>query len=211
MSAPLNNGCAAAVPHRELQERSPRIARVTMVGRLVTDDGDHLCQVHNISETGVLVECPVELFPSEKVQVELRNGHVLSGEIIWSSLPRAGMAFDAPLDVEEILSPLFARTGGGRRGRLPRSPRFAAATIVLVRAGGGSRPALMQDISQSGAKLRSAGPLFVGQQITVLVPGLQPVRAVVRRSTDEDAGVDFIDQLPLDGLELWLEDAGLRF
>jgi hypothetical protein len=175
----------------------------------VTEDGDHLCRVQNISTTGLHVECPVELFPSEQVQIELRNGYLLSGKVIWSAVPNAGVAFHAPIEVDEIASPLFAPGGRGRK--LPRSPRFSAATIVLVRAGGGNRPALMQDISQTGARLRSAGPLFVGQQIMIVVPGLQPVRAAVRRASGDEAGVDFIDPLPLNGLDLWLEDVGLRY
>jgi len=195
---------------RSYRSRAPRTAKVIMVGRLVTDAGDHLCRVQNISATGLKFHSLIELNEAEPIAVELRNGHKLTGWAAWSEPPVAGMQFEAETNVEESLSPLFARWGRIRR-MLPRAPRFASAAIVLVRAAGRTRPALMLDISLTGAKLKLAGGLVAGQQLALAVPGLPPLAASVRRACEDEVGLAFNTPVSFDELASWLENPGLRY
>ncbi len=192
-----------------LQPRATRTTTVILVSRLVTEQGDFLCRVQNISSGGARVNSAVPLRFGQKISIDLKNGQTLVGEVRWSNFPCSGVEFDAPIDVEAVLSPLKRRTK--RRSWAARALRFSAASVVLVREGGRNRPGVMLNVSQTGAKLKLSGGLPIESQLMLAIPGLPQVRAAVRWCEEDEAGVSFLDPLSYDELSLWLRDSPVRY
>ena len=132
-------------------ERAPRTTRVMLVARLVTEKMDQLCRVMNISEGGLMMHSAAEVRTGERVRLELRNGRSLEGAVIWVDRPAAGVQFDGPVDLEQVLAPHMAAAD-----QVARAPRMAADCMVLVRCDGRTLPASLLDLSQSGTRIRSA-------------------------------------------------------
>ncbi len=194
---------------RSLQPRATRTTTVILVSRLVTEQGDYLCRVQNISSGGARVNSAVPLRFGQKISIDLKNGQKLTGEVRWSNFPCSGVEFYAPIDVETVLSPLKRRTK--RRTWAARALRFSAKSVVLVREGGRNRPGVMLNVSQTGAKLKLSGGLPIESQLMLTIPGLPQVRAAVRWCADDEAGVSFLDPLSYDELSLWLRDSPVRY
>ncbi len=192
-----------------LQPRATRTTTVILVSRLVTEHGDFLCRVQNISSGGARVTSAVPLDVGQKISIDLKNGQTLAGEVRWSSFPCSGIQFDGPVDVETVLAPLKRRTK--RRPWAARAPRFSAASVVLVREGGRNRPGVMLNVSQTGAKLKLSAGLPIESQLMLAIPGLPQVRAAVRWCADDEAGVSFLDPLSYDELSLWLRASPVRY
>ncbi len=212
-SSPLGGQSASPPPEGEggriLQPRATRTTTVILVSRLVTEQGDFLCRVQNISSGGARVNSAVPLRLGQKISIELKNGQTLAGEVRWSNSPCSGVQFDAPIEVEAVLSPLNRRTK--RRTWAARAPRFSAASVVLVREGGRNRPGIMLNVSQTGAKLKLSGGLPIGCQLMLTIPGLPQLRAAVRWCEEDEAGVSLLDPLSYDELSLWLRDSPVRY
>jgi hypothetical protein len=187
-------------------ERAPRTTRVMLVARLVTEQSDQLCRVMNISEGGLMMHSAAQLRSGERVRLELRNGRSLEGAVIWVDRPAAGVQFDAPVNLEQVLAPNMAAAE-----QVARAPRMAADCMVLVRCDGRTLPASLLDLSQSGTRIRSAEPLCEGDQLTLAIPGLPTVRGAVRWVRGDQAGIAFFDVLRFDDVARWLQDPHSRY
>src|SRR5688572_2342545 len=103
-------------PERRDQERYVTILRV---GVLVIDGRRELCLIRNISAGGLMahVYSPVE--PGQRVTVELKTNQQIDGRINWVRSADAGIAFDLPVDITQLLSNPPVLKNGWR----PRAPR----------------------------------------------------------------------------------------
>ena len=190
---------SSAVGDRQHARREARVATVMLVARLISERGDQLCRVRNLSANGLKVNTPFPLTVGEEIRIELRNGRSVQGKIVWSNPPFAGMQFHKDENVEDLLS-----TAPVDDAKLPRLPRVEVNQPVLVHAASRMLGATMIDLSQGGAKLRMRTFLEAGAAISVNITGLGSLKAVVRWTRDEEVGVAFHETIPFDTLSHWL-------
>lgn len=190
---------------QDLPAREARLTTILLIGRLVTDERDWVCRVRNLSSGGLMAECDAALAVGTPVRIELRNMAVVNGEIVWARPPRAGVRFDAPVDVTELL-----RTGSGQ-ARRPRAPRLTATCSVLLWYQGQTTAQTLVDLSQSGCRLAIAHPPPVDWPVRITIPGLPPRHATLRWARDGEAGFAFREILSFSELSTWQADLAIRF
>ena len=131
----VNTALGHAYPDEaELTDRrvGPRHISVLRVGRAVWNGRDQLCVVRNLSSGGLLFECLHPPAIDEHVGVELRSDRQMSGIVRWVRDGHAGIQFDQPIDVEQILK---EERNSLLRVR-PRAPRFVRrGTVRLIGRG----------------------------------------------------------------------------
>ncbi|RYG88992.1 MAG: PilZ domain-containing protein [Alphaproteobacteria bacterium] len=157
-----------------------------------------LCLIRDISSGGLMGKLHVDLMPGENVTVEIRSGSLIAGRIAWSANGSVGIAFDAPIEVLEVLHAPHA----GKPGLKQRMPRVRVSCPVSLLVDGNRHQVTLVDVSQGGAKL-AADNLREGDEVFVTIRGLSPHRALVRWTRDGYAGVTFLSPIPFDPLARW--------
>lgn len=181
-------------PERRAGERHLTLFRVASI---TAGDRRELCLVKNISAGGALVRAYCALEADAEVQVELKEGQPLTGRVTWVQGSDAGITFDEPVDVVELLR----ATSDGPR---PRMPRIEVSCTGFVREGAILHRALLHNISQGGLSVETSNPLTVGGDVTVSLPGLAPQGALVRWNHGLRYGITFNSVIPLAALVDWL-------
>lgn len=187
------------------RRRAVRTTKVMLVGKLIAEGHEQLCKVLNVSASGLMMSTASSLSPGERVRIEFKNGRELGGTIVWSRPPNSGMRFDAPIDVEQMLSSEVP-TATGRPTLLPRAPRLSTDRIALVRCAGRTLPAHLLDLSQGGAKVRLTNSLMPGDQLSIAVAPHPAALGTVRWVRDNEVGIAFFNVLPFDQVARWLDD-----
>ena len=111
-----------------------------------------------------------------------------------------GIQFATSINVPEVLAGLAGLPQGGKSIRAPRLQIPTAAQVIVD-----GRPvyAELQDISQKGLKVRTSY-LRPSDEVTILLDGMEPKKAVVRWTQPGVAGLNFINPLPFDQLGEWV-------
>jgi hypothetical protein len=188
-------------PARTDQRGGERHLTLFRVGSIIIGGRRELCLVKNISAGGALIRAYCTLKPKVRAQIELKERHPIDGRVTWVRGSDAGIAFDKPVDVPDLLK----NSGDGSR---PRMPRIETRCVGFVREGAILHRALVQNISQGGLSVETANPLTVGGAVTVSLPGLAPQDAAVRWKNGSRYGITFNSVLPLAGLVDWLHARG---
>ncbi|MBV9528354.1 PilZ domain-containing protein [Sphingomonas sp.] len=191
---------APAAPERRNGQRHLSLLRV---GSMKIGDRSELCLIKNISAGGMLVRAYCDLPAGARLSVELKQGEPVVGIARWVRDGFAGIAFDEPIDVLELLS----LTAEGPR---PRMPRVEVNCVGSIREGAFSHRCRAVNISQGGIKLESRAAIDVAARVTVSLFGLQPCSGTVRWRDGECYGITFDRVLPLPALVSWLQDERAR-
>ena len=175
------------------------------VGSIMVDDRRELCLIKNISAGGMMIRAYCTLTEGTSLSVELKSGQPITGKVEWLRDQSAGIAYDQPIDVIEILS---ASMDGPR----PRMPRIEASGFATVREGANALRVAMCDISQGGMKIKSEAVLPTGAEVVVSLPTLSAQRGVICWTDQGYTGITFNRLMPLGELVCWLQDRreGLR-
>ncbi len=176
----------------------PRDMAVLRVAKLITERGEQLCRIRNISPGGVMAEVPGHFFPGEQAAIELKSGGRAAGHIAWVDAGRIGIAFHEPVDPEDILAidPDLP----------PRALRIAIAVEASLCLGAVFRRVEVEDISLGGIRVRLAETLALGTRVLVTLPGLPNLAGVLRWQSGGHAGIAFEAPLELDTLAFWLAE-----
>lgn len=187
-----------APPERRGQERHLKILRV---GILVMDGRRELCLIRNISAGGVMAHLYSNVQPGQRVSVELKSHQQIDGRVVWVREANAGIAFDNPVDIGELLANPPVLDNGWRA----RSPRVEIDRIARVRAGASTLWADARDISQSGVKIEIEQPLHVGAEVVITLEDFRPIAGVVRWQSGRTCGIEFNGLIPLRELIDWIK------
>jgi PilZ domain len=185
-----------------LQPRDTRLTTILLVARVSSEARDDLCRVRNISAGGMLIETLAPFDVGQRIDVELKNGVTMRSEVRWVKHPDAGVQFDKPVNIEHVLASCASSRKSGARAT--RSPRLSAQCPVTLRHEGRVQSAVLENISQGGAQLRSNLAIKIDDQVVLFVPGLEPRHAIVRWAHDDCMGFSFIEKLGFSGLAKWL-------
>lgn len=192
---------SGAPPADSAQRSDDRHLTLFRVGSIIVGGRRELCLVKNISTGGALIRAYCTLKPKARIQIELKERQPVAGSVTWVRSSDAGIAFDKPVDVLDLLK----TSGDGPR---PRMPRIETNCAVFVREGAILHRAVVQNISQGGLSVETANPLTVGGEVTVSLPGLAPQGAAVRWNDGSRYGITFNTVLPLATLIDWLHARG---
>jgi len=175
--------------------RNARLVTVFKIARIETAAGGALCVVRNLSATGSKIETAAPLAADDRIIVEFSSDFVRAATVIWSAAGFAGLQFDRPVDVADILTGGSAATDGPAA----RAPRFDLALPAQVAAGdGGSVHATLENISIAGAALTlaAAADVEAGDLIRVAVDGLGEMGGEIRWKRGAAIGVRFHAPIP---------------
>ena len=163
------------------------------------------CVVRNISTAGLMARVyrPVEL--GESVKVELAGGKLLEGSILWTREWEVGIAFTDTVDVEGLLAEQWVSEVEGDRRRSRRIQVDCPATLkVDLRFYFGK----ICDLSPSGAKVQTRGPVKKSGDAVLALPDLPPLAADIRWLDGRTCGLAFHEPIPAEALSLWLLERG---
>ena len=191
----LSDGIPQA-PDRRAQERHLTLFRV---GSVTVGNRRELCLIKNISAGGMLIRAYCRLEPGIRLSVELKHGEQVQGRVTWFRDDCAGISFDKPVDVVELLA-------SSMQGPRPRMPRVEIRSIASVRLGSQVYGLLARDVSQGGVKVESDRTLKIGSEVVVTLPGLPPRPGIVRWQDSGCYGITFNRLLALSELVAWLQD-----
>ena len=199
---------STAVPRPAERRGDERVIPLLKVAKLITDSGERLVRLRNISAGGVMAEaaeCPTV---GEKVSVELSSQKIPS-TVTWVREGVIGVKFDQSVDLGELLAGRKPR-----HGFRPRPPRLSVECKASVRVGKLYYTVDVHDISLGGMKVEPIGEYCVGQKVVVVVESLKPIQGEVRWYSDRRAGIVFDKPLDFEELAEWvgkrLEVASLK-
>ena len=184
----------ASDPERREGERHMTLYRV---GSILVDNRRELCLIKNISAGGMMVRLYCSVAIDAPVVVELKSGQPIQGRISWTRDQNAGITFDQPIDVVDILS-------NSMEGPRPRMPRIETKCQATIREGANVFRVEACDISQGGVKVRTDAVLPQGSDIVVTLPGLEAQAGIACWCANGYAGITFNRLLPLGELVTWL-------
>lgn len=185
---------------------SQRYVTVLKVGRAVVDGEDQLCLVRNMSRDGARIDLCRDVRENQKIMIELRSDKVVSGTVRWVGDQAAGIQFDEPVEVSDLLQ---GRSGRSVLRKLPRAPRFLAEARVFLdqeKAGNSVVSGKLINISLHGLCLETNDFVRIDSHVIVRVEGLPPRRGVVRWLARGMIGLHFDMPMGFSDLARWLEN-----
>lgn len=187
----------SAPPRPANRRNGQRHLTLFRVGALSVEGRRELCLIKNISAGGMSIRPYCALPAGTPVVIELKSGVSVPGTVAWCEDMSAGVEFDEPVDVLDILM-------ASDEGPKPRMPRVEIDCPATVRDGALVHRLRACDISQGGVKLVGELPDGAGNDLRVTLPGLAPQAASLRWSGDGHSGVTFNRLLALPELVDWL-------
>ena len=169
------------------------------VGTIIFGDRRELCLIKNVSAGGMLIRAYSAFESGAPVAIELKQGETIAAKISWVRDECAGIEFDAPVDVVDLLA-------NSMTGPKPRMPRIEICCIASIRQDGDVFGVRARDISQGGIKVESKSDLKLGAEVVVSLPGLPPMPGVVRWKEAPSYGITYNRLLALTDLVAWLQD-----
>ncbi len=197
-----------AVPRPAERHADERLIPLLKVAKLVSESGERLMRVRNISAGGVMGEVADSPPVGEHLAVELSSQKIPS-TVTWIRQGLVGIKFDQSVDLGELLAGRKPR-----HGFRPRPPRLNVECKASVRVGKVYYTVDVQDISLGGMKVAPIEEYCVGRPVTVVVESLRPIRGEVRWFSERRAGIVFDKPLDFEELAEWvgkrLEVASLK-
>lgn len=187
-------------PERRSSERHIKILRV---GTVIVNGRRELCLIRNISAGGVMAHVYSQLMPGQHVAIELKTSQPVSGRVVWTRGGNAGIQFDAPVDVAELL----ATPQGVDNDWRPRTPRVEVDRMATLRTSSRTTFVHARDISQSGVKIETEAEdaPVAGEEVVITLDGFRPLPGVVRWVAGGRAGISFNGLIPFGDLIDWLK------
>lgn len=159
-----------------------------------------LCVVKNISHSGLSARAYRKLASGDEVDIEFRSGELLAGSVVWEENWDIGVAFPKPIDVEAVLASRWVIEAGRNRNL----PRIEIDFPARLASGTGSFGAQLQDISQSGARVRIEAAVPVHTKVVLTLEDLPPAAGVVRWTRGSEVGISFNECIPFEHLARWI-------
>jgi hypothetical protein len=169
---------------------------------LRTHRGREGCIVRNILSGGLCARVYRSLAEGDRVEADLCPAALTPGRVIWTRRWQVGIAFDEPVDVEQVLITPWSCEHAGQ----PRLPRIDIAVPAQVRAGAALLGVRVLNISQGGVRISAPSLLAPGSEIIVKLPHLPSRPAAVRWASPGFAGLCFHERLPFETLASWIAE-----
>lgn len=178
-----------------------RLLTLFRVGKLSTGRFEELCLIRNAGVGGVVAHVHLPLMVRQRVRIELSSERQFWGNILWTKDETAGVGFDHPINLDEILD----RSETREDDRRSAGPRLNISCSARLRAGSRYYGVRIYDLGQTGAGISAPAALKDLQEVVVTLPGLRPVAGRVAWCRDGRAGIAFNQPIAFGELTHWLQ------
>jgi hypothetical protein len=176
---------------------APRFALLIRAAKLTCPAAEFLCVVRDASEDGISVRLFHPLPAGVELTLEMPNGDRYPLQRVWEEDDSAGFRFCEPVVLDRIIE---------GPSRFPKRPvRVRVEVPCFLRIGGRRVRAMIDNLSQQGAQVRTQEYLALAQRIKVELDGLPEITAKVCWRRDGSYGLSFEDTFQ------FAELAGLAF
>ncbi len=95
-----------------LVSRDPRVA-VLRTAIFSNPRGKESGRIRNLSRTGAMIECGIAFREGEPVTIDFGDGFPVKGVIRWCDEDRFGVAFDEPIESEQLNPQRMVKSAAG--------------------------------------------------------------------------------------------------
>ncbi len=175
------------------QRAAPRFTLLIRAAKLVSAQGEFVCVIRDVSETGVSVRLFHALPGCKDFALHMPAGAVYEISRVWEKGNEAGFTFTEAVEVERLVN---------ESSEYPkRGLRLGLCFPVTINLLAGSFEAVVENLSQQGARLTCDRLLAIDQTVRLAMPDLsgkpREVRAKVRWRREQHYGVVFDDTFTL--------------
>ncbi len=172
---------------------APRFTLLIRAAKLVSAQGEFVCVIRDVSETGVSVRLFHALPGCSNFALQMPAGAIYELASVWQRENEAGFAFAQAVEVTQLVHEASEYPKRGLR----LGVCFPVTITTLTQA----FEAVVENLSQQGARITCDALLAIDQTVRIAVPGLggetREVRAKVRWRRDRHYGVVFDDTFTL--------------
>nr|WP_298931951.1 PilZ domain-containing protein [uncultured Erythrobacter sp.] len=169
---------------------APRFTLLIRAARLVAHEGEFVCVIRDVSETGISVRMFHSLPKGDPLELHMPGGGTYEVRPVWERDNEAGFEFTKPVEVSQIINEASEYPKRGLRLGV-----FFPITVSTMTQSG---EAIVENLSQQGARFESETRYAIDQTVKLSSPnGLKEVRAKVRWRRDNQYGVVFDDTFTL--------------
>ncbi len=189
-TAPSHNEPLAA---GEELRAAPRFTLLIRAAKLVSAQGEFVCVIRDVSETGVSVRLFHALPACKEFALQMPAGAVYEVTEVWQRENEAGFAFAEPVAVSQLIN---ESSDYPKRGL-----RLSLCFPVTIASLAQRFEATVENLSQQGARITCDALLAIDQTIRIEAPSVtgdvREVRAKVRWRRERHYGVVFDDTFTL--------------
>lgn len=183
---------------RRSEKRHLALLRVALLHAEGTKD---LCVVRNVSSKGLSARVYRKFAGGEHIEIEFRSGELLTGTVVWERDWEVGIAFPKEIDVTSVLASRWV-TETGRRRNLPRIEVICQCRLKI---GLRSHDAVLQDISQGGARVKIEAVTVDRANLVLALPDLPALAGVAQWANGAEMGISFNECISFERLARWIQ------
>jgi hypothetical protein len=172
---------------------APRFTLLIRAAKLVAANGEFVCVVRDVSETGISVRLFHALPADELFELHMPGGGIYSIRRVWNRENEAGFQFAEPVDVAALIK---------EAGRYPkRALRLGLCFPIRITTLTQSCTGIVENLSQQGARFECDHLFAIDQTLRISggqgAGDFKELRAKVRWRRDSHYGVVFDDTFTL--------------
>ena len=172
---------------------APRFTLLIRAAKLVSSQGEFVCVIRDVSETGVSVRLFHAMPKADPLELHMPSGGVYELCPVWERDNEAGFEFTSPVDVQRLIN---------EAGEYPkRGLRLGLCFPITLSTLTQKCEGVVENLSQQGARFECDGLFAIDQSLRVSSPDggslFKEVRAKVRWRRDRQYGVVFDDTFTL--------------
>lgn len=176
----------------------PRSLFFFRTGRLCGPEGESLCEIMALAETGAVVRAEAALAAGDDCTLEVNSAHRIQAKVAWAEGRMLGLQLTNTRQVRDILS--------RRQTSFPyRAPRLRLTATLQIRLGAQRLEVRCQDISESGIKVELPDDCS-GADARIELAGVGSLDGQVRWWRDGKAGISFVRPIPSEAFTRWVTD-----
>ena len=176
----------------------PRSLFFFRTGRLSAPEGESLCEILALAETGAVVRAKAALAVGDSCTLEVNSAHNMQAKVSWAEADLLGLKLTNTRQVRDILS--------RRETSFPyRAPRLRLAATLQIRLGAQRLDVRCQDISESGIKVEIDEDI-AGATAQIALAGVGTLDGEVRWWRNGKAGISFLRPIPSETFTRWVTD-----
>ncbi|MEM7690016.1 MAG: PilZ domain-containing protein [Pseudomonadota bacterium] len=175
------------------QRSAPRFTLLIRAAKLVSPNGEFVCVIRDVSETGISVRLFHALPSGSPLELHMPGGGSYEVEPKWERGNEAGFAFADTVEVQRLIN----EAGDYPKRGLRLGVCFPIRVSTLTQRCEG----LVVNLSQQGARFECDGLFAIDQNLRIQslekVPEFSEARAKVRWRRDHEYGIVFDDTFTL--------------
>ena len=177
---------------------APRFTLLIRAAKLIAPNGEFVCVIRDVSESGVSVRMFHRVPDGEQIELHMPAGGQYALKPVWRRDREAGFEFGERVDVAQLIHEV---------GEYPkRGMRLGLCFPIALHTLAGRAEGVVENLSQQGARFTSDAMFAIDQTIRIAVEDdcvpFPEVRAKIRWRREHEYGVVFDDTLSLEDFAL---------